>query len=495
MKTDQKKVRETGCNRGITVNRRELIQLAAGGYAALGINSTARGAPLPATRSDVLVIGAGLSGLNAAMLLEEQGLSVTVLEGRDRIGGRLHTLDDVPGHPEAGGTGVGASYARLIDRARQLGVRLVPGVSESREEQSWHISDQFIPPGKWAAHPSNPQPEEFRHLGPWMFLFSFLNSKLPEIELDGWQSAKYAQLDVPVADYLATHGLNPEAIRLADKFSSYGTNLWQTSLLHFAHIFSFGRVTAQLAQGKPSTTRIEGGSQRMPEAMAGALKGNVLTGRHVVAVHMDHRGVEVRCLDGTLHRSKHVVMSLPFPALRLLHVTPAFTGLQAEAVAALSYHTDFHVYFAIEKPFWERDGLPPSFWSDGPIERFEALKSGPGGSISSFRHYSNGAGTDRFNRMTRDAAAQFVLREVERVRPAAKGALRVLRTASWQHTPFSFGSYASWMPGQIPRFAEAMRKPHHRMFMCGEHTAVLTRGMEGAMESGERAALELLSTA
>ena len=55
------------------------------------------------TSTDVIVIGAGLSGLYAADLLEQAGLSVKVLEGRDRIGGRLHTLNDVPGAPEAGG--------------------------------------------------------------------------------------------------------------------------------------------------------------------------------------------------------------------------------------------------------------------------------------------------------------------------------------------------------------------------------------------------------
>ena len=81
---------------------------------------------LPTTRSDVIVIGAGLSGLNAALLLEEQGLKVTVLEGRDRIGGRLLTLQDVPGRPEAGGNGIGHSYARLLDLASRLGLRLGP---------------------------------------------------------------------------------------------------------------------------------------------------------------------------------------------------------------------------------------------------------------------------------------------------------------------------------------------------------------------------------
>lgn len=496
MNTDQEQLETPGSagEAGARINRRELIQIAAGGYAALGMVPTARGAPLPSTRSDVLVIGAGLSGLNAALLLEDHGMSVTVLEGRDRIGGRLHTLSDVPGRPEAGGNGVGHSYARFLDLARRLDVSLVPERlrTEPRERSSLHINGKFIPLDKWETHPSNPHPEGLRKLTPWQIIFTFLSSRLPEIELDEWQSAKYAHLDVPVADYLASQGLNAETIRLADKFSSYGTNLWQSSLLQFAHVFSFFRISTQLAHGK-SPMSVEGGNQRMPEAMAGALKGDVLTGRHVAAVHMDDQGVEVRCLDGTRHRSQHVVMSLPFSALRLLYVAPAFTGLQAEAVATLPYHTAFQAHYAIEKPFWEVDGLPPSFWSDGPIERFNALDYGPGGSISSFLHYSNGDSTAAFDRMTPEAAAQFVLREVERVRPAAKGALRVLKTVSWQQTPFSGGAYASWMPGQIPRFAEAMRKRHQRMFLCGEHTTVMARGMEGALESGERAALELLS--
>ncbi|MSQ86237.1 MAG: hypothetical protein EXR10_05220 [Alphaproteobacteria bacterium] len=53
------------------------------------------------------------------------------------------------------------------------------------------------------------------------------------------------------------------------------------------------------------------------------------------------------------------------------------------------------------------------------------------------------------------------------------------------------GAYAYWKPGQITRFAKELGKPRGRMFFAGEHTAVTNRGMEGAMESGERAALEI----
>src|SRR5690606_14654582 len=63
---------------------------------------------------------AGLSGLNAALILESQGLDVLVVEGSPRIGGRIHTLDHVPRRPEAGGSEIGAGYARIRDMASRI---------------------------------------------------------------------------------------------------------------------------------------------------------------------------------------------------------------------------------------------------------------------------------------------------------------------------------------------------------------------------------------
>ena len=89
------------------------------------------------TEADVIIIGAGLSGLNAALILEREGLKVIVLEAQQRIGGRLWTLDELPGRPEAGGQTIGASYGRVRSMAARLGVGLVDepivtGVSDRR---------------------------------------------------------------------------------------------------------------------------------------------------------------------------------------------------------------------------------------------------------------------------------------------------------------------------------------------------------------------------
>src|SRR5689334_22200930 len=103
-----------------TITRRKVLGAAT---AASTLASLSR--PVHAvTQSDVLVIGAGLSGLRAALDLQEQGYSVQVIEGRKRVGGRVLSLYDVPGNPEAGGNGIGAGYGRMIDAANKYGAEL-----------------------------------------------------------------------------------------------------------------------------------------------------------------------------------------------------------------------------------------------------------------------------------------------------------------------------------------------------------------------------------
>jgi monoamine oxidase len=74
--------------------------------------------------ADVIVVGAGLSGLNAALTLEDAGFSVLVLEGRDRVGGKILTFGSVPGLPEAGGQSIGSGYGRVVDAAQRSGIAL-----------------------------------------------------------------------------------------------------------------------------------------------------------------------------------------------------------------------------------------------------------------------------------------------------------------------------------------------------------------------------------
>jgi monoamine oxidase len=104
------------------------------------------------------------------------------------------------------------------------------------------------------------------------------------------------------------------------------------------------------------------------------------------------------------------------------------------------------------------------------------------------------AGTARYlDRFPVAEAGRMIIADIERLRPAARGALQMAAVHSWERDPFAGGTWAIFGPGQVNEFVRSMAVPHGRLFFCGEHTAIASRGMEAALESAERASLEVLA--
>ncbi len=111
--------------------------------------------------AQVVVIGAGLSGLHTALMLEEEGVDVQVIEGRMRAGGRLQTLYDIPGNPEAGGNSFGIGYARMIDAVERYGVEYQRNRQSYLRGMELVIDDKLVPIKDWPNHPKNPLPDGY----------------------------------------------------------------------------------------------------------------------------------------------------------------------------------------------------------------------------------------------------------------------------------------------------------------------------------------------
>ena len=123
-----------------------------------------------------------------------------------------------------------------------------------------------------------------------------------------------------------------------------------------------------------------------------------------------------------------------------------------------------------------------------------ALKNDPGSpdAVTSCLAYVNGHSALKLAQMEEEAAIAEVTAELFRLRPSLKDALEPIYLWKWSNNPYAGGAYAYWKPGQVTAFARTIAEPHGRIHFAGEHTAQLNRGMEGAMESGERAAIEIL---
>jgi monoamine oxidase len=462
-------------------SRRDVLRLGGAAAVLAGAPAAARTAADP----DVLVIGAGLAGLNAALLLEEQGAKVRVLEGSRRVGGRMYTLDDVPTAPEAGGTQVGQMYARVIDTARRLGVGLTESPPGARFDGfALHVNGTLLGAPAWPDSPANTLAPAERKTPPFGLLPAFVGRSNPLRSLDDWATPAHAALDVPADRWLAERGASAEAVRLM------GCNLNGNTLPTMSALQLLRSATIIQAGPQPSKQyRIDGGSSRLTEAMAKAVRGPVELGHTVVALRSTGDGVEARTSDGKRFRAAHAVVAIPFAVLRDVKLDPLPPEAQREAIRAMPYTRITQVHLAAKRPYWE-DGLPASMWTDTGLGRLFAIGARETGG-EGLNVWVTGPNADALDAMDDAALRGFVAAELKRLRPSTNGEFEFHRVVSWQKNPWQRGAYHHWAPGQITRLAPAVAAPLGRLHFAGEHTAKLMSGMEGAMESGERAALEV----
>ncbi|MDP6674581.1 MAG: FAD-dependent oxidoreductase, partial [Gammaproteobacteria bacterium] len=265
--------------------RRDLIK-GLGGLAAVGATARLRAAP---ERADVVVIGGGFAGLNAAIVLSDAGANVTVLEAGGRIGGRAYTADQWTDRPELGASQIGPLYGRIRNAADRFGVALKPFPVQS-EPFVFAIGDQLIAASDWAQSPFNKTVGEERGVPPSFLLPSYISKHNPLKGSDDWLQPGAAEFDVAAADWLRAHGASNEALRLmnagvvADELSrvSLLTMLQESTRLMIAI-----RAAAVAQPAVAKTAQVAGGTSRLTEAMALHLGDRVRMNQAVTAIRMD----------------------------------------------------------------------------------------------------------------------------------------------------------------------------------------------------------------
>jgi monoamine oxidase len=133
-------------------------------------------------------------------------------------------------------------------------------------------------------------------------------------------------------------------------------------------------------------------------------------------------------------------------------------------------------------------------WTDGPLGTVLAQHYGATApEVTGLCLFARGTLAHYWDRLGKDAVLKLVVDELARVRPASKGLVTGAAFHSWANEPFNAGDWAYFKPGQVSSFGRAMAAPAGRLHFCGEHTATDNRGLEGALESSERAVLEIVS--
>jgi monoamine oxidase len=442
----------------------------------------------------VVVIGAGLAGLETALLLEEQGVDVQVVEGSMRAGGRMKSLTDVPGIPEVGANSFTKGYARLMDAAERYGAELKNNGQSYLKGVEIVIDDKVVPISEWPDHPKNPLPKEYKHETPWAYNQRFIleNNKLKQP--GDWLDPEYAQYDISYDDWMLNEGQSSEVIDLVcNQKWEWNNSTHDSSALDVMFAYAWGSTIFNI-DAVNTAYIFKGGNQRLPEIMAGLLKREVHYGKEVIAIRSESDGAQVHCTDGTIYRADRVVSSMGFTILRRIKVEPYFRGVQRKAIWSIPRQWATQVHLVPKAPFWKEDGFHPGMHiSDAPISYVMANFGGDDpNELTSMMALMTGNKAERADQMDEESVKAMVVDTIEKIRPAAKGKLEAAAYHSWFKEPFAAGDTTNFGPGQVTRFAGKMNEPHERIHLCGDVTAMSANGMEGTLESAERVAVEIL---
>jgi monoamine oxidase len=150
------------------------------------------------------------------------------------------------------------------------------------------------------------------------------------------------------------------------------------------------------------------------------------------------------------------------------------------------------LYFAFRRRFWEDEGITAGVsYTDLPVRKLYYLQEGMETGQGLLLSYCTGRDAQRWSAIGERAALEEGLRSIARLHSSAldtyEGGIAML----WQNDPWAGGAFAFCQPHEESQFAEPARTPEGRIHFAGEHTSHWRRWIQGALESGLRAAAEV----
>ena len=482
-------------------------------------------APGSGKGAKVVILGAGVAGLSAAYELGKAGYQCTILEARDRVGGRNFTVrhgtklkmddgteqtcsfDADPGHYfNAGPARIPSHHLATLGYCRELGVKMEPLVNHS---DSARIQAGFVNGGK----PIQMRQAIYDTRGQLSELFAKsvrnggLDKEMTVAERDRllafvaqWGGLKEPPRGIGSLETVAASGKGPLTYK-ANSQSGWvvppgpagqeGTPVDPVPLASLMNPFvGLASGFHEISDMQATMMQPVGGMDMIPRAFERVLGPVVKKGCEVTKIARKGKGVEVSYRDkatGAAHRLAADYCIVTIPLVVLKKIPSDFSADRKAVIEKAVYSNAIKVAFQSPR-FWEREdqiygGL--SF-----TDRDTLITWYPSGDLMApqgilVAGYSFGGQADRFGALPIEKRFDYAKTTVEKLHPGRSSLLRHGFTITWNKVPYNYGIECP-LPEQDPKGYALLSEADGPFYFAGEHLSNVGAWQQGAFMSSHR---------
>jgi monoamine oxidase len=444
----------------------------------------------------VIIVGAGMAGLVAADELLRAGHDPLILEAKSRVGGRVYTIREpfAPGlYGEAGAMRIPRSHKLTLALIEKFGLQVYP-FTLSNPNAYCYLHGKKLRMAKILANPGLLDFDLFPHehtVDPnqlWDEALAPFAARLETDGYDAWDRIVEEYDYYSVREFLEQEGWSEGAIERFGLLNNQEA-VMNSSFLELLREEIGGYYT--------NLVQIEGGMDRLPNSYLPLLKDRIRFGAKMTAI--DQSPVDVTIHYSTAsgrfkENGDYAILTVPFPVLRHIETLKPFSKEKQRAIRQLHYDASAKILIQFRRRFWEEDN---GIFGGGTVTDLavrnvfypeHGRETGRGVVLAS---YTWSEDAQRWGSLSPSDRIVQSLENLAQIHPQVLKEYEVGTSKMWHDDEFAGGAFALFDPGQQTQLYKHIISPEGRIHFAGEHASLTHAWIQGAIESGLRAAYEV----